>query len=207
VILTGDKNYERYIDDFYEAPADEKKLSKEAGGIIIPKRGEFVTYGDGKKDASIDFTVAEYYSYFILNFDLPPWLSVAVGSLPQKLLLGRVESFSFEPPEGTDTLDKDKLWADEKKFQDAVRDLVLQGKDSDLELLASTKYNAMARPQIAKSISLLRYLIMRWPGVFRNIVAAYRKGAGDQRADLELIFGSTLEELDEHWRRWVLASK
>jgi len=132
---------------------------------------------------------------------------VAVGSLPQKLLLGRVESFSFEPAEGTDQLDKDKMFADEKKFQDAVRELVLQGKDSDLEQLASTKYNAMTRPQIAKSMSLLRYLVMRWPGVFRNVVAAYRQGAGDQRADLEKVFGCTLDELDEHWRRWVLAAK
>jgi len=68
VILTGLKNYERYIDDFYEADDREKKESKESGGIIIPRRGEFVTYGDTKKDAGVEFSIAEYYSYFILNF-------------------------------------------------------------------------------------------------------------------------------------------
>jgi hypothetical protein len=208
VVLNGDDNYQRYIDDFYDAPAKEKALAKDSGGTLIPKRKEFVTYGDSKKDSSTDFTVAEYISYFMVDSNLPPWISVAVGSLPQKLLLGRVDSFSFEPPKGTDQLDKDATWADEKKFQDGVRGLVLDGKDVDFELLTSSAYNALSRPQIAKSMSVLRFLVMRWPGVFRDLVNAYRpKDARPEKAEIERILGCTLQEFDEHWRRWVIANK
>jgi hypothetical protein len=208
VVLNGDDSYQRYIDDFYDAPAKEKALSKDSGGTLVPKRKEFVTYGDSKKDTSTEFTIVEYYSYFMVDSHLPPWLSVAVGSLPQKLLLGRVDSFSFEPAKGTDLLDKDAVWADEKKFQDGVRGLVLDGKDADFELLSSSAYNALSRPQIAKAMSVLRFLVTRWPSVFRDLIGAYRpQGAKPEKVEIEKILGSTLEEFDEHWRRWVIANK
>jgi hypothetical protein len=209
VIMTGKEPYHRYIDDFIEAPPETIKLLKKTGGTQHIKREEFVQFAWTKGANWHDHVVAHSVAEFFLapavgqqDYDAPPaWFKEGVGCFVEHLFRGTVKASCVNIPSGTGT--GDVPWDDSSNWDSNLKGQVNRGRDPALVDVISVTLNAITGAQRAKAASVVKFLAMRRPGWFRDVVAAYKKGAKDPRAALESALGLSLDEVDEFWRRWI----
>ena len=211
IAMTDKTPYHRYIDDFVEAPADTIKLLKKTGGTQNLKREEFAQFAWTKGANWHDHVVAHSVAEFMLapaldlkDYDAPPaWLKESVGCFVEYLFRGSVKASCITIPSGTGA--GDVTWDEASKWDASLQSLVARGRDPSMLEVVSVTLNAMNGAHRAKAASVIRFLALRRPGWFRDVVASLKKNPKDPKAALESGLGLTLDELDEFWRRWIRA--
>ncbi len=211
IVMTGKEPYHRYIDDFIEAPPDTIKLLKKTGGTQNLKREEFAQFAWSKganwHDHVVAHSVAEYMlapALDLKDYDAPPaWLKEGVGCFVEYLFRGSIKASCVTVPTGTGA--GDVPWDDASNWDSNLKGLVARGRDPSMVDVVSVTLNAMSGAQRAKAASVVRFLALRRPSWFRDVVAALKKNPKDPKAALESGLGLTLDELDEFWRRWIRA--
>src|SRR6185436_3306600 len=209
IVMTGRSHYLRYIDDFWDAEPSVKALVKQTAGSHNVKRKEFVIFTDKRGDPHVESYLAHAAGEFMLaaalgldDYDAPPaWLKEGIGCMCEILFRGQAVSSCVALPDGTTT--GDTPWNQSARWDDGLRNLVLKGKDPELEEIGLVALNAMKGDQRAKSASVVTFLTLRWPEGFRALIAEAKKNPRDVRSMVEKGLGVTVEELDEFWRRWI----
>ncbi|HEU4338431.1 MAG TPA: hypothetical protein VFS19_00045, partial [Planctomycetota bacterium] len=164
---------------------------------------EFATWTYPKDTDNLELTVSHKVAEYMLPGTWEVWLHEAAGHLATNLFLQRSGGSCITPKEGTDASSGD--WSDPKKVDVRLRERVLAGTDDDYEIILNTSLATISPSQLAKSISILKFLITRFPVHFRSVVEGSKADVRAQKATLEKTLGFSLAELDEFWRRWYLA--
>lgn len=202
VFIIGEKTFHRYIDDFVDGKPEEKNRYKETGGHTDVGRKVHVMWCHPKMDAWFDLVVAHKVAEFMLSGWSPAWLQEGTAHFATHLLTKKLGAGCMALREGTDA--SQGTWGDAKAVDTALRDKVLEGSDDELETLLNAKLLTMTSRQLAKSMSLIRFLIFRHPTYFRALVRTFSEEVKIPRQEVEKALGFSLEELDEFWRRWYL---
>ena len=203
VVMSGREAYERYIDDFIGGTPDERKRHKNTGGMHNEKYREFATWTFPKDIDGLEMIVSHKVAEYMLPTAWVVWLQESAAHLATQLFLQKSGGSCISPKEGTEASSGD--WTDPKKVDIRLREKVLAGTDDDYEIILNTALATISSSQLAKSISILKFLILRFPERFRSVVAGAKADVRTPKAMLEKALGFSLAELDEFWRRWFLA--
>lgn len=203
VFLVGEERYFRYIDDFCRETPEDKKRLKQVGGTHNPVFNEEVTWCYPRGEDWFEQVACHKVTEHLNAGWAGDWLHEGVGLLATQLLLKKVEMVCITAREGTDA--SKGPWSDPNHVDTKLREKVLTGTDDDLGMILNATLLTMTPSQLSKSLSLVRFLVLRQPLLFRAIVSAYSAEVKDPRKEVEKALGFSLEELDEFWRRWYLA--
>jgi hypothetical protein len=203
VFINGEEAYHRYIDDFVTEKQDAKDRHKATGGFTNFQQREHVMWCHPKGDDWLDVILPHKMAEFMLHTYHATWLHEGTGLFATQLFMNKTGGGCMTLREGTDASTGE--WSDPKKADLFLRDKVLAGTDDDIEVMLNATLVTMTSSQLAKSMSLMKFLILRHPQVFRAVVRVYREEVTKPREVLEKALGFTLEELDEFWRRWYLS--
>jgi hypothetical protein len=202
VFIIGEKTFHRYVDDFIDGKPEEKNRYKETGGHTDAGRKVHVMWCHPKMDAWFDLVVAHKATEFMLPGWSPAWFHEGAANFVTQLLTKKLGAGCMALREGTDA--SQGTWGEVKAVDTALRDKVLEGSDDEIETLLNAKLLTMTSSQLAKSMSLVRFLIFRHPTYFRALVRTFSEEVKMPRREVEKALGFSLEEWDEFWRRWYL---
>lgn len=202
VFISGKENYVRYIDDFIEDKPDRKQKLKATGGTHNERFKEFVKWCYPKSADWLEITLPHKVTECMYPRLPATWLYEGTANFVTYLFNEKGGGTCIDLKEGTDASSGD--WSQSTKVDLHLRDKVMSGKDDDIELLLNVTLLTLTPSQLAKCMSLSKFLILRHPQLFRSVVRVYLEEVTIPRQAIEKALGFTLEELDEFWRRWYL---
>jgi hypothetical protein len=208
VLLADKARYRAYVDEFTDKDEGEKARLRSSGYFYNSSRLEQVQRGDEADDRHEHLAVSTMGQRTLWRFvgRWPAhWFAEATGNTCEILFRGKSEIFSSLPPTGTGTGDSEhKNWEDSSKWDAQLRTVVTRRIDPSMEEIVGIQLNAMRPVHAAKGASVVRFLMLRRPSLYRSLAESFRTTSDTPRAGVEKALGFTLEELDEFWRRWIV---
>ncbi|MHC4820398.1 MAG: tetratricopeptide repeat protein [Planctomycetota bacterium] len=199
-ILKSKKDYVRVLES---ANLSKERLAyaKGLGGFGLKGKIKLVRRTDieSVKD-SLSHNIAEY----ILARSFPkaselPWVEEGIAYTVTGTLLGTTDTYCVQRSE---TVGARRSFRDFDTWEADILDMVIQGEDEPLELLAHLETNSLTSATAAKSWSVLNWLLETDRDLTLDWFQAIEDGMEQQRAAKE-VFGADFRELDRRWRDWV----
>jgi hypothetical protein len=131
--------------------------------------------------------------------DSPWWLAAGTANACDILF------YPWEPPGKAPGDVTRKDWTNSGRWDAFLPIAVLMANDPSMDALTTLPVKDASMIAISKADSLARFLMIRYPSLYRSLAASFREKSDTPRAGIEQALGFTLEELDEFWRRWILA--
>lgn len=153
--------------------------------------------------------------HFRTNY-VPPWLDEGLAALLEQKVTKRVMNYCFSTGYGSKDRNLEDKWLGSANWYDLVAAEVENGTDVPLEELFTLDWNGLAHREIAKSVSVINYLMEKDAKKFDDFVAKLRdrlpnyetnvtpkqKRAIQSQALLDS-FGKSVIEIEKEWRESV----
>lgn len=211
IIFKDKKDHEAYIDKFYKAPEEIKKLTKNAAGSQSPEehRADWwqSTHPDDKAE---DWVV--HYTCHLMTFQLlgdhsggkRPWLHEAIAYYFTTEMLDSIKTYCIEWKGTAVGGDPKKAFDDPKNWPSIIRGWMKDAKDPSIHAVFKCILNDLDPPRLVKAWSLVDFFVKEHRAKFNEFCAKLKGDFGDNgEKALKELFGWTLEDLDEQWRTWA----
>lgn len=234
LILPDRRAYEKYV-DLYAAeqhqPRDHIQVMKRTRGFYNynpPMTVDYVALRPFREvEASIIHKLGHiliYRFHFQYNY-IPPWLSEGFAVYVEGKFLGEVLTFCIssrktryeDPPAGQGIKEK---WLEFGSWPGLLRTMVSARKDAPLRTLVGSHINDLGYQEVAKSWSIIQFLLEKHGVEFIEFLKRLRKALPnyeakvtpqDYRAIQEglflKIFGKSMEEIEEEWRGSIVPAE
>lgn len=153
--------------------------------------------------------------HFRTNY-VPPWLDEGLAALLEQKVTKRVMNYCFSTGYGSKDRNLEDKWLGSANWYDLVAAEVEAGTDTPLEQLFTLDWNGLAHREIAKSVSVINYLMEKDARKFDDFVAKLRDRLPNYEANVTPkekrniqskalldAFGKSVIEIEKEWRESV----
>ncbi|MFV1958687.1 MAG: hypothetical protein ACC662_04670 [Planctomycetota bacterium] len=120
--------------------------------------------------------------------------------------MGYTETFSLSRGGSAAAGDGSKpVWLDSAKWSFALKGLVTEGRDPPIKRIAKMTQDQMGYHELAKSWSVVEYLIRKDQAAFKRFIDADKERDKTTEDALKEAYGLTWRKLDQAWRAYVAA--
>ncbi len=153
--------------------------------------------------------------HFRTNY-VPQWIDEGVAALLEQQVTNRVMNYCFSSGYGSPARGIEEKWLATASWRDLVSEDVGKGSDTPLDQLFTMDWNSLRHHEIAKSVSLISWLMDRDPRKFddflkkiRDRMPFYEANAtpkvrrGVQAQAMVDALGKSSIEIENEWRRFV----
>ncbi len=188
--------------------AEDKRFFKDGGGMIVPNKPLAAREeGETPYERAVAHWVGQAYIVWRSAGVAPPWLSEGFAAYTSVTEFGANSVYC-----STNTKYANDIEVADKNSDGAYQLVCFDIIDGALDdahpfaELVSKSLNQLDFADLAKSWSLVDFLMREHNEKFRTFIADLRKYQGSSEETLRQVFGWTGEDIDKHWKEYVLAN-
>ncbi len=206
LVLEGNEQWNRYVDNFSGGSERQKEFTKQCGGsnsdanitgAMHREEGNTESAIDGLVHTTTHFLVHHYWNiqqaWLKEGFAYYYTVKVLESTHTHCVALGNYNS----PGGGL------KDWGQSENWKDLVKKEVLEAGDPDLRMIYGIKIKDLQYNQSVKAWSVISWLFDKHREKFLQWLEAVGHGGKEQEEAFKEIFGWSFEEVDLEWRAYV----
>lgn len=208
VIVTTPEQKDKLIDACGEIPADRKAFNKRFTAVKVNNKLDIRMERNGESAQRHCIHTGTHTMVRDTFGGHAPWLSEALANAVSAALKGADLSVCFSGEGSTGGIHLERISLDQAPT--LLRELILARKDTPIGEFVKLPSDAMTAQQIAKSWSIVMFLLERDRLQAREYYAAAGQGQGGERSKDDRVLKQYFEDLtswetlDAIWREWAL---